>query len=85
MSTYILVSKEEANNVLIHSLGAWKNHKYIRKEGDRYIYHEKVGEPKKLSHKVKTVEEVKEANKKKKTNEERRYAKKNSSRTKCAA
>ena len=38
MSNYILISRDDADAFIAHSSGPWKNHKYIRKEGNHYIY-----------------------------------------------
>lgn len=38
MSNYILISRDDADAFIAHSSGPWKKHKYISKDGKRYIY-----------------------------------------------
>lgn len=45
MAVYYAVSKGE----LAHSKGKWKKHKYVRKEGNRYIYPEDIEAAKRLA------------------------------------
>lgn len=37
MSNWVMINEDD-REFLAHSSGPWKQHKYIRKEGDRYIY-----------------------------------------------
>lgn len=50
MSSWVMVSRDDSE-FLAHSSGPWKKHKYISKDGKKYVYanHTKVGEPKELT------------------------------------
>lgn len=50
MSNWVMVSRDDSE-FLAHSSGPWKKHKYISKDGKKYVYanHTKVGEPKELT------------------------------------
>ena len=50
MSNWVMVSRDDSE-FLAHSSGPWKKHKYVSKDGKKYVYtnHTKVGEPKELT------------------------------------